>query len=176
MEINDDSRGTYNTNSHIKFKTSILKSSLCDYSDSYILLSGTMNVLGARPHDAAVAADRNNKQAIFKNCAPFTDNIIEINNKQMHNERDLDVVTSTYHLIEYSDNYSKTSGSLYQFCRDEPNNNIKYSKSLKLKSKFLDNTINEGIVNAKIAVPLKYLSNISRTLKMPWINFELIIF
>ena len=81
-----------------------------------------------------------------------------------------------YSLIEYSDNYSKKSGSLYQFCRDEPNDNITDSQSFKLKSKFLDNTNNVGIINTKIAVLLKYLSNFWRTLEMPLINCEIILF
>ena len=83
---------------------------------------------------------RNNKQTIFKYCAPFTDCIIEINNTQVGNAKDLDVVMSMYNLmynlIEYSNNYSKTSGSLWQYCTDEPDNNITDSKSLQLNRKF----------------------------------------
>ena len=80
IEINDKARKTYNTNSEIKFKTSIIKSSLCDYSDAYILVSGTITFVGSGADDAAGAADRNNKQAIYKKCAPFTDDMTEINN------------------------------------------------------------------------------------------------
>ena len=58
-----------------------------------------------------------------------------------------------YNLIEYSDNYSKTSGSLWQYCRYEPNNYMTDSESFKFKSKFLDNTNNSGIVNGKIVLP-----------------------
>ena len=78
VEINDDAHGTYNTNSQIKFKSSMLKSSLCNYSDAYILGSGNITV-------AALAAGReyNDKNVIFKNCAPFTDCISEINNMQV---------------------------------------------------------------------------------------------
>ena len=65
VEVNVDSPGTYNTNSQIKFKTSILRSSSCDYSDTYILLSGTITVVGAEADDAARAADRINKQVIL---------------------------------------------------------------------------------------------------------------
>ena len=57
VEINDDSRGTYNTNSQNKFKTSLLRSNLCDYSNAYILLSGTISVTGARAYDAAKRLD-----------------------------------------------------------------------------------------------------------------------
>ena len=173
VEINDDSRGTYNTNSHIKFTTSMLMSSLCDYSHVYILASGTVTVVGAGADDAAIAADRNNKQAISKNCAPFTICITEINNIQVDLTKDLVIAMPMYNLIEYNNNYSKTSGSLYQFYRNEPNNIITKSESFTFKSKFLGNTNNADIINAKIAVPLKYLSNFLRTLEMPFINCEI---
>ena len=74
VEMNDESRGTYNVNSQIKFKTTVLKSSLCDYSDVYILVKGTITV-----NNTAVAdtdASSTNKKVIFKNCAPFTKLII----------------------------------------------------------------------------------------------------
>ena len=80
VEINDDSRGMYNTNSQIKFKISMPKSRLCDYSETYILVSQIVTVVGTRVDDAAKAGDRNNTQAIFKNSGPFTDCITEINN------------------------------------------------------------------------------------------------
>ena len=84
---------------------------LCDYSDTYILVSGTITVVGAGVDDAARATNRNNEQAIFKKFSPFTDSITEINNTQVDNAKN--VLMSMYNLIEYSDNYSKTSGSLY---------------------------------------------------------------
>ena len=71
IEINDDARRTYNTNSQIKFITSMLKSSLCDYSDAYIFVSGNITVVWAGVNTASIAADRNNKQVIFKDRAPF---------------------------------------------------------------------------------------------------------
>ena len=147
----------------------MLKSRLLDYSDAYILVSGTI-IVGAGADAEAIAADRNNKQAIFKNCTLFTGCI---NNTQVDNAKDLDVVMSMYNLIGYSDNYSKISGSLCQFCRDEPNDNITDSESFKFKSKFLDNTNNASIVNTKIAMPLKYLSNFWKTLEMSSINCEI---
>ena len=147
----------------------MLKSRLLDYSDAYILVSGTI-IVGAGADAEAIAADRNNKQAIFKNCTLFTGCI---NNTQVDNAKDLDVVMSMYNLIGYCDNYSKISGSLCQFCRDEPNDNITDSESFKFKSKFLDNTNNASIVNAKIAMPLKYLSNFWKTLEMSSINCEI---
>ena len=112
FEINDGSRGTFNTNSQIKFITSMLRSRLCDYSDAYILVSGTITITGAGADDAAKRLDERNKGVIFKNCAPFTDCISEINNTQIDNVKYIDVVMPMYNLVKYSDNYSKTSGSL----------------------------------------------------------------
>ena len=101
----------------------MLKSSLCDYSDAYILVKGTITV----PNTAAADGNINsaNKKVILKNYAPFANYISEINNTQIDNTKDIDVVISLYNLIEYSDNYSKTSESLSQYCKDVPavNNN-----------------------------------------------------
>ena len=124
VEINDESRGTYNINSQIKFKTTMLMSSLCDYSDAYTLVKGAITVNNI----AAVDPDANNtnKKVIFKNYAPFTNYISEINNTQVDNAEDIDIVMNMYNLVEYSDNYAKTSGSLWQYCKDIPavdNNN-----------------------------------------------------
>ena len=80
VEINDDAREMYNENSQIRFKTSMLKSSLCDYSDAYIIVRGTKVTDGAGADDNARRLDERNKGVIFKNCAPFTDFISEINN------------------------------------------------------------------------------------------------
>ena len=108
IEINDNACGTYNTNIQVKFKTPMLKSSLCDYSDVYILASGTKAA-------AALVTGRgnNNKKVTFKIFAPFTDFISEISNTQVENAKDIDLVTPMYNLIEYSDNDLKTSGSLW---------------------------------------------------------------
>ena len=102
----------------------MLKSSLCDYSDAYIFVKGTITVNNTAAADAN--ANNTNKKVIFKNCAPFTKCISEINNTQVDNAKDIDIVMSMYNLIEYSDNYSKTPGSLWQHCKDIPavdNNN-----------------------------------------------------
>ena len=111
LEINDESRGKYNVNSQIKFKTTMLKSSLCAYSDAYILVKRTITV----NNTASANADANNtnKNVIFKNCAPFTNCISETNNGKVDNAKDIYIVMPMYNLIEYSDNYSKTSGSLW---------------------------------------------------------------
>ena len=87
-----------------KFKTLMLGSSLWDYSDSYILVKGTITV----PNTAA--SNNINKKVIFKNCAPFIDCLREINSKEIDHAKDIDVVMPMYNLIEHSDNYLETSG------------------------------------------------------------------
>ena len=117
IEINDDSRGTYNVNSQIKFKTIMLKSSLCGYSNAFILVKGEITFTGAGDDAAARKPDERDKGVAFKNCAPFTYCISEINNIQTDNCKDIDIVAPLYNLLEYSDNYAKTSGSLWQYYR-----------------------------------------------------------
>ena len=90
----------------------MFKSSLCDYSDAYILVKGTITVNNTAAQGAAVNNNNNNKKVIFKNCAPFTNCISEINNTQIDNAKDIDIVMPIYNLIEYSDNYAKATGSL----------------------------------------------------------------
>ena len=177
VEINDESRGAYNVNSQIKFKTTMLKSSLCDYSDAYILVKGTITVNNTAAQGAG--ANNINKKVIFKNCAPFTNCISEISNTQIDNAKDIDIVMPMYNLIEYSDNYAKTTGSLWQYCKDIPtrNNNKQIvnfaannlTDSFNFKAKI---TGNNGIKDVEIMVPLKYLSKFWRTLEMPLINCE----
>ena len=144
VEINDESRGTYNVNSQIKFKTTMLKSSLCDYSDAYILVKGTITISGSGADAAARQADKRDKGVTFKNCAPFINCISEINSTQVGNAKDIDIVMPMYNLIEYSDNYAKATGSLWQYFRDEPNNNLADSESFKSKIKITGKTPNNG--------------------------------
>ena len=120
VEINDESRGTYNANSQIKFKSTMLKSGLCDYSDAYIPVKRKITITGAGDDAAAIQADEIDKGVAFKNCAPVTNCISEINNTQIDNCKDIDIVMPLYNLLEYSDNYAKTSGSLWQYYRDGP--------------------------------------------------------
>ena len=109
----------------------------------------------------------------FKNCAPFTNCISKINNTQVDNAKDIDVVMSMYNLIEYSDNYAKTTGRLWQHFRDEPNDDIEDSESVKSKIKITGKTLDDdNEKDVEIMVPLKYLSNFWRTLEMPLINCE----
>ena len=152
----------------------MLKSSLCDYIDAYILIKGTITIEGAGAHDGARQADERDKGVSFKNCAPFINCISEINNTQIDNAKDIDIVMPMYNLIEYSDNYTKTSGSLWQYFRDEPDdNNIEDSESFKAKIKIAGKTPNnDNEKDVEIMVPLKYLSNFWRTLEMPLIICE----
>ena len=135
VEKNDESRRTYNVNSQIKFKTTMLKSSLCDYSDACIRVKGTITITGAGADAAARKADERDKGVAFKNCAPFINFISEINNTQVDNAKDIDIVMPMYNLIEYSHNYAKTTGRLWQYFRDEPNDDIENSESFKSKNK-----------------------------------------
>ena len=100
VEINDDSRGTYNTNTQIKVNTSMLKSSLCDYNDAYICVKGIITVPKTSAAAAATAANNTKKIVIFKNFIPFTDCISEINNTQVDDAKNINVVMPMYTLIE----------------------------------------------------------------------------
>ena len=133
IEVNDKSKGSYGTGSDIKFKTTMLRSSLCDDPDAYILIKGTITITGAGDDDAAKQSDERNKGVIFKNCAPFIKSISRINGTEIDNAQDIDIVMSMYNLIEYSNNYSKTSGSLWPYYQDDPNHNIMQSESFKSK-------------------------------------------
>ena len=148
----------------IKFETKVIKSNLCDYSDAYILVTGDITATGG---DA-------NTKVVFKNCAPFTKLIYficitQINDEHVDNADNLDIVMPMYNLIEYSDNYSDTSGGLWHFKKYEQNMNngnpvdvtTADSSSFKYKSSFfktLEDDDNGVFKNVKIAVPLKYLS------------------
>ena len=177
VEINDESRGAY---SQIKFKTTMLKSSLCDYSDAYILVKGTISVNNTAADGAA--ANNDNRKVIFKNCAPFTNCISEINNTQVDNAKDIDIVIPMYNLIEYSDNYAKTTGSLWKYCKDIPSRDANIiieeftggntTDSFNFKAKITGQTGYNGTKDVEMMVPLKYLSNFWRTLEMPLINCE----
>ena len=173
VEINDESRGAYNVNSKIKFKTTMLKSSLCDCSDECILVKGKITINGREADDAARQADERDKGVAFKNCAPFINCISEINNTLVDNAKDIDIVIPMYNLIDYSGNYAKTTGSLWQYFRDEPDDDLEESESFKSKIKITGKTPDDD--NEKdvgLMVPLNYLSNFWRTLEMPLINCE----
>ena len=165
----------------------MLRSSLCDYSDAYILVKGNITVNNTAADGAA--ANNTNKKVIFKNCAPFTNCISKINNTQIDNAEYIDIVMPMYNLIEYSDNYSKTSGSLWQYCKEIPavndggdivdfdgaNATDSFNFKIKITGQTVPNNNDCNIAGRKdveIMAPLKYLSNFWRTLEMPLINCE----
>ena len=174
VEINDDIRGAYSPNKQIRFKTAMLRSSLCDYSDAYILVKGNITVNNTAADGAA--ANNTNKKVIFKNCAPFTNCISKINNTQIDNAEYIDIVMPMYNLIEYSDKYSKTSGNLWQYCKeipavDDDGDIVNFNEDnaidwFNFKTKITGQTAADNSngniaarVHVEIMVPLKYLSN-----------------
>ena len=180
IEINDESKGK-DDNSNIRFKMYMIRSNFCHYSDVFILVIGTITVPNRA--DAGATVSNTNKKVIFKNCAPFTDCITEINSTQVNDAQKIDIVMPMYNLIEYSDAYSKTSGNLWQYYRgkldldknsniiDFPANNSN-SVSFKFKEKITGQTRNGGTKDFEIMVPLNYLSNFSRTVEMSLINID----
>ena len=165
--LNDQNNRQYGegneNDSTIKFETKVIKPNLCDYSDTYILVIGNIE-----------NKDNDDGSVCFKNCAPFTKCITHINDEHLETTENLDIIMPMYNSLEYSDNYSDSSGSLYQFKRDEPSPNngdvsVDTSSSFKYKSNLLGNAVN----NVKIVVPLKCLSNFFRSLEMPLINCKI---
>ena len=154
----------------------MLRSNLCDYSDAYILVKGTITVAGNN------LRDRQDRPLIFKNNAPFVSCITRINGELIEDADDLDIVMPIYNLLEYSKNYRKTIGSLYNYYRDELSddaddnqfNNIKIvnSNTFKYKNKIIDNTNNQGTKDIELDIPLKYLGNFWRALNIPLISCE----
>ena len=189
---------TYNENKSIISKTPMLRSNLCDYSDAYILVNGTITVTGNHPRD------RQNRPLISKNNAPFISCITRINGELIEGADDLDIVMPMYNLLENSKDYRKTMGSLYNYYRDElsdDNDNDNFgninvsSKAFKYKNRIIGNTYNvdstcvpagggarqanpdyiannSGKNSIEPAIPLKYLGNFWRALNIPLISCE----
>ena len=189
---------TYNENKSIRFKTPMLRSNLCDYSDAYVLVKGTITVTAPGVNNNADnIRGKRNRPLILKNNAPFVSCITRINGELIEDANDLDIVMSMYNLLEYSKNYRKTIGSLYNYYRDElsddadDNNfdNIKVvnSNTFKYKNKIIGNTydvdvgvqgydINKnGTQEVELAIPLKYLGNFWRALNIPLISCEVFL-
>ena len=178
--INDQNNGQCSegneNDSIIKFETKVIKPFFCDYSDAYILVTGDITATGG---------DKDTKVA-FKNCAPFTRCITQINDEHVETAENLDIKMSMYNLLEYYDNYADSPGSLWQFKRNEQNmtdagnlDNVTTDDSLsfKYKSSLLGESTADGanrkFKDVKIVVPLKYLSNFFRSLEMPLINYKI---
>ena len=115
IKVYDQSRGSYSVNKEIRLKTSMLRSDLYDYSDTYIVVKRAITVV--RPDNA-----KRNKATAFKNNAPFINCISKINGIKIGSAEDLDVVMPMYDLLEYGQNYRKITGSLWNYYRDEPRN------------------------------------------------------
>ena len=159
---------TYNENKSIRFETPMLRSDLCDYGDAYILIEGIIIAGENAPRD------RQNRPVILKTNAPFLSCITRINGELIEDADDLDVVTPMYKLLEYSKNYGKTIGSLYNYYRDEldddadlnnhPNNNVVSSNAFQYKNKLLgyrynvDSTIVPAAGGGRVANP-NYVAN-----------------
>ena len=191
---------TYDENKSIRFKTPMLRSDSCDYTDAYILVSGMVTVAGNLPRD------RQNRPVILKNNTPFISCITKINNELIEDADNLDIVIPMYNLLGYSKNYRKTIGSLYNYYRDElnddannddfVNNNVISSNAFKYKNILIGNMYNvdstivpaaggarvnnpnydanrSGKKEVELAVPLKYLGNFWRALNMPFISCEI---
>ena len=169
IEVYDQSGGNYNVNKEIRIKRSMLRSDLCDYSDAYIVVKGDITLEGDND------ANKRNKNLAFKNNAPFINCISKINGIKIDNAEDLDVVMPMYNLLEYSKNYRKTTGSLWNYYRDEPSNPLSSnSESFKYKTSITGKTPenNDLLTNVKLVIPLKYLSNFWRSLNIPLTNCE----
>ena len=132
--INDESKVNYSRENEIKFLTSSLESSLGDYSDAYILVTGSIRITRAN----------NNTKAAFKNCAPFKNCRTEINETFVDDTEHINIAMPIYNLIEYSDNYSDTSGKLWQFKRDEIEENADLTVDDLSSFKYKSNIISQS--------------------------------
>ena len=153
-------------NQHISLYHYIFKSSICNYSDAYMLVIRTITVAEQGNNDTKSRKDKKDKGVIFQNYVFFTDCISE--NTKTDHAKNLDMVMPIYNLTEYSDDHSKANGSYLQFYRDVPKDTIRDSKLFKFNLTIIGKALHDG--NAKmveIVVSFKYLSNDLKTLKMP---------
>ena len=172
----------------------MLRSNLCDYSDAYILVKGTITVTAPGVNNNANnIRDKRNRPLILKNNPPFVSCITRINGELIEDADDLDIVMPIYNLLEYSKNYRKTIESLYNYYRDEittddndnfANINVVNSEAFKYKNKITGNTYNvdagapgydvnkNGTQEVELDIPLKYLGNFWRALNIPLISCE----
>ena len=117
--------------------------------DANIFVKGKITITGAGDDAVARQADEGDKGVAFKNCAPFTNCISIKNNTQIDNAKDIDIVMPMYNLMEYSDSYAKTSGSLWQYYKDEPNDNLADSESFKSQIKVTGKTPSSNFINTR---------------------------
>ena len=190
VEVHDQPNKIYSINKQIRFKISMLQSDLCDFSDAYIAVEGTVTVEGASNRD------RINRSLAFKNNGPFISCISKTNNTLIDNLENLDIAMPMYNLIEYSKNYKRTTGILWNYYRQEPNNppfnppvdnnpptlnynadHITNSALFKCKSSIIgkapNNNNDNNTMKVETIMPLKHLINFWRSLDMPLVNFEI---
>ena len=174
IKVKDSSSDQYSINKNVGLKTSMLRSDLCDYSDAYIVVKERITVEGDNDDKTK------NKKLIFNNISLFRLCISKINTTFLGNAEDLDIVIPMYNLLEYNENYSVTSGSLWNYCSDEINDDanendnagIKMNsdktikiKSFQCKTKILTRTSDDiDTADTEVVVPLKHLSNFWRSL------------
>ena len=179
IDVNNLLGGQYSVYKNIRFKTSMLRSDLCDYNDAYNVVKERISV--KRNNNAKIR----NKKLIFKNNAQ-----LRVNNKFIDNAKDFDTVMPMYSLLECSSNYFMTSESLWNYYKDEVNddanennaanskiNNKKTitSKSFKCKTKITGRIPDDNnTFDTEVIVPLKCLSKFLRFLDLPLINCEII--
>ena len=134
--IDSEANGNYSHHNPINLLTKSIESSLCDYSDAYILVTGIINVTDGG----------NNTKVVFKNCASFEKCSTEIDGTLVDEADFINITMRMYNLIEYSDSYSDTSGSFWNFKRDEIINNADVTNddnapSFKYKANLIGNTV-----------------------------------
>ena len=165
--IIDSQSTTYDGANSIKFDTKVIKPNLCDYSEAYILDTGTIN------NRAAAGVNI----VCFENCAPFRTCISHINDEYLEETQFVDAIMPMCNLIEYSDNYEDSTGSLYHFKKDQittgNNANVDIIANNSTPFTYRANLIGDNANNVKLVVPLKYLSNFFRSLEMPLINCKI---
>ena len=191
VEIFDQSNGSYNPNKDIRFKIPQLRSDLCDINDAYIVVTGKITATNPGNNNLY------NKKLAMKNCAPFFNCILKINNQLIEDAQDLDVAMLMYNLLYSSKNFRKTTGSFWNYYPDIPNsacvgNNArtrilyqtKNSESFNYKTKFVgsvvpgandnpNNVVETELEDVKTVVPLKNLSNFMFNLDILLINAEI---
>ena len=154
IEKNENSWGIYEEDNQIRFKTWVLRSSLCNYIEEYVLLKVTITV----ENESAQGKPNNakNKKVIIKNCIPFTNCRSRKSNTQVDDAHDIDVIMSIYSLIKHNDNYSKTSEIFWRHCRNKTTRNLAGNKttdftednaiadSFEIKAKITDKTSDDG--------------------------------
>ena len=156
--VNDQSNENYNVGNEIIYNTGVLKSNLFDCNDAYVLVGGYITVKAAPTTKAS-----------FKNCVRFTECIIKVDGTTIDDPECLDLLIPMYNLIDYSSNYSETTGRLSFYSKDEATSfnaditNINNFKSFMHKAKLLGNT------DAQLAP----ISNFQRSLELPLCNFKI---